>query len=237
MTRITSGLVAALCIGAWGLPARADDPTPTPAPGTAPAPATADGARAPTPAAPVVSVPTFENKTCPIMGKPASKALFVDTEKGRLYVCCPPCVGKIKADLDRAYSAAYPVLRKAGNTVDPVTGEAIGDKPVLITLQGYEVALANEGNTKRAQANAQIVLVKALDPKVVDLGNETDPTTGVAVVDNAFVLVDKDLIHLSSPKSVEAVRKDPEKARKAAKESAAKVAEAREKEKAKSSGK
>src|SRR5207237_6633349 len=126
-------------------------PTPAPAPAapTAPAPL------------PVVTVPTFENSTCPIMGRPASKALFTDTEFGRVYVCCPPCIKKIQVDAERACKAAYPVVKKAGNTVDPVTGAVIGDKPVLIRLQGYEIALASEDSVKRARANAQITLTKA----------------------------------------------------------------------------
>src|SRR5204863_8542795 len=109
------------------------------------------------------------------------KVLFTDTEKGRIYVCCRPCVAKIKADPERAYAAAYPVVKKAGNTVDPLTGEAIGDKAVTITLQGYEIALAGPEDVKPARASAQIVLVKALDPKVVDVGNGTDPGTGAPV--------------------------------------------------------
>lgn len=181
---------------------------------------------APAPA-PVVKVPTYENKTCPIMGKPSSKALFTDTDFGRVYVCCIPCVPKIKLDPAKAVAAAYPVVKKAGNTVDPVTGEKLGGKPFVITLQGFEIALASEQNAKRARANAQIVLSKALNPKVVDVGNGTDPITGAPVVDNLFVLVDNDLIHLSAATSVEQVRRDPEKARKAAKEIAAREAAAR----------
>lgn len=180
-------------------------------------------------AAPVVSVPTFENKTCPIMGKPSSKALFTDTDYGRVYVCCPPCIKKIQADALRATQAAYPVLHKAGNTTDPVTGAKIGDKPVLITLQGHEIALASEASVKPARANAQIVLTMVLKPDVVDVGNRTDPVTGKPVVDNAFVLIDKHLVRLSGPEVVEAVRKDPAAALKAAKEIAAKEAEARAK--------
>ncbi len=189
----------------------------------------ADAEEAAPASAPVVSVPTFENKTCPIMGKPSSKALFTDTDYGRVYVCCPPCIKKIQADALRATQAAYPVLKKVGNTTDPVTGAKIGDKPVLITLQGNEIALASEESVKPARANAQIVLTKVLKPDVVDVGNRTDPITGKPVVDNAFVLIDKDLVRLSGPEVVEAVRKDPAAALKAAKEIAAKEAEARAK--------
>ena len=46
----------------------------------------------------VVSVPTFQNVNCPIMGKPSSTSLFVDTPMGRIYTCCPPCNAKIRRD-------------------------------------------------------------------------------------------------------------------------------------------
>lgn len=197
----------------------ADEPRPQPP--AAPAPAQ------PAPTQPAVTVPTYENKTCPIMGKPSSKALFTDTDFGRIYVCCMPCVPKIKADAERAAKAAYPVVKKVGNTVDPVTGTAVGEQPFLLTLQGYEIALASEQNAAKARANAQIVLTKALDAKVVDVGNATDPITGQPVADNLFVLVDKDLIRLSAATSVEKVKADPEAARKKAKEIAAREAEAR----------
>lgn len=192
----------------------------------------ADGPAPAAPPAPVVSVPTYANATCPIMGKPASKALFTDIDFGRVYVCCPPCIKKVQADPERASKAAYPVVKKAGNTVDPVTGEKVGDKPFLITLQGYEIALASEESAKVARANAQITITKALNPDVADVGNGTDPVTGLPVADNVFVLIDKDLVRLSAPGVVDAVRKDPEKARAAAKAIAAKEAEARARSKA-----
>lgn len=177
----------------------------------------------------VVTVPTYENATCPIMGKPSSKALFTDTDFGRIYVCCPPCMKKIQADAERAAKTAFPVVKQANNTVDPVTGAKIGDKPVLITLQGYEIALASEASVKPARANAQITITKAINPDVVDIGNQTDPVTGLPVVANAFVLIDRDLVRLSSPAVVEDVRRDPEKARAAAKAIAAAEAAARAK--------
>lgn len=36
--------------------------------------------------------------TCPIMKLAINKKLFVEYEGRRLYVCCPPCLGKVKAD-------------------------------------------------------------------------------------------------------------------------------------------
>jgi hypothetical protein len=211
--------LATVALVGWLSCARADEPAATP-----PAPAPAGR---PQPAAPVVSVPTFENKTCPIMAKPSSKALFTDTaEHGRIYVCCVPCVPRIQQDQERAYAAAYPTVRKVENAVDPLTGEAFGDDAATVSLQGYEIRVAPR-NVKRAQANAQVVLVKALRPKVVDVGNGTSPVSGKPVVDNAFALVDDDLIRLASPAEVEDVKRDPEKARRVAKEIAAKEAAAK----------
>ncbi len=172
-------------------------------------------------AAPAVSVPTFANATCPIMGKPASLKLFVDTEMGRMYVCCPPCMAKIKKDVATAYKVAYPTTKKAGNTVCPVTGKPLDDKAVTILLQGYEIGLSSADAIPAARADSQITLVKATNPKVVDVGNRTCPINGQPVVANAFALVGNDLIRLSSPAAVDEVRKDPAKALKAAKDIAA----------------
>lgn len=35
---------------------------------------------------------------CPVMGGEIDKALFVDYEGKRIYVCCDGCIGKIKKD-------------------------------------------------------------------------------------------------------------------------------------------
>ena len=172
-------------------------------------------------AAPAVTVPTFANATCPIMGKPASLKLFVDTEMGRMYVCCPPCIAKIKKDVANAFKVGYPTTKKVGNTVCPVTGKPLDDKAVTIVLQGHEIGLSSADVAAAARADSQITLVKATRPKVVDVGNRTCPINGQPVVANAFALVGDDLIRLSSPAAVEEVRKDPAKALKAAKDIAA----------------
>jgi len=172
-------------------------------------------------AAPAVTVPSFANATCPIMGKPASLKLFVDTEMGRMYVCCPPCMAKIKKDVATAYKVAYPTTKKAGNTVCPVTGKPLDDKAVTILLQGYEIGLSSADVIAAARADSQITLVKATNPKVVNVGDRTCPINGQPVVANAFALVGNDLIRLSSPGAVEEVRKDPAKALKTAKDLAA----------------
>ena len=70
-------------------------------------------------------VPRIANSTCPIMGKPASKLIHVDTRLGRIYVCCAPCIKKVRRDVERTYTAAYPTTKNAGNKVCPITKRKI----------------------------------------------------------------------------------------------------------------
>lgn len=207
LPRILAAVLASLALGAGA--GRAENP-----PAGAPA------------AAPAVTVPVTMNSTCPIMGKPASKALFAETPNGRIYVCCPPCIAKIQKDPERAYKAAYPVTKAAGNTVCPITDKPLGADAVAVVLQGYEVRVCATC-AEAARASSQVVLAKALDPRVTEVRNATCPVTGQPVTANAFCLVGTELIHLSSPKAVEEVRKDPARYLRAAKESAAREAAAR----------
>jgi hypothetical protein len=39
-----------------------------------------------------------EQTRCPVMGGKINKAQYVDVDGKRIYVCCPGCIGKIKAD-------------------------------------------------------------------------------------------------------------------------------------------
>ena len=163
----------------------------------------------PPPAAVAVEVPTFPNPTCPIMGKKVSMPLFVDTEAGRFYVCCKPCIKKIQANVPAAQQTAYPTTKVLPNTVCPVSGEAIGDDAVSVTLQGHSFQVCCAGCVETARADAQIVLTKLLVPGVVDIGNTTCPVTGTATARNAFAVVGTSLVRLSSPKAADAVAKDP----------------------------
>ena len=39
--------------------------------------------------------------TCPVMGGKINKAQYADVKGYRIYVCCPGCINKIKADPDK----------------------------------------------------------------------------------------------------------------------------------------
>jgi hypothetical protein len=160
-------------------------------------------------AAPRVEVPTFANATCPIMGKPVSMPLFVDTELGRFYLCCKPCSKKVLADVQAAHKTAYPVVQELKNTVCPVSGEAIGEHALDVTLQGYRLKLCCSGCVAAAREHSQVTLVKATRPQVADAGNMTCPVTGKPVAANAFVVIDGTIVHLAGPKVADDVAKDP----------------------------
>jgi YHS domain-containing protein len=39
--------------------------------------------------------------TCPVMGNPINKKLYVDYKGKRIYVCCSMCLGQVKADPEK----------------------------------------------------------------------------------------------------------------------------------------
>ncbi len=161
------------------------------------------------PPAPTVEVPTFANPTCPIMGKKVSMPLFVDSELGRFYVCCKPCYKKILADVQKAHQTAYPVVTDAKNTTCPISGEAIGELAVEVTLQGSRFKVCCQGCVAAARMHSQVTLAKVTRSGLVDVGNSTCPVTGKPVAANAFVLVDTDIVHLAEPKAADDIKKDP----------------------------
>jgi hypothetical protein len=170
---------------------------------------------------PPVEVPSFPNATCPIMGKKVSLPLFVDTELGRIYVCCKPCFKKIRANVPVAHKTAYPVVEELANPTCPVSGEPIGEDAVAVTLQGVRFRVCCEGCVAAAREHSQVVLTKLHRAKIVDVGNRTCPLSGKPVSPQAFVLVGEKLIHLAAPELAEQVAKDPQAARAKAEEIAA----------------
>lgn len=62
-------------------------------------------------------------KTCPIMGGAINKSQFVDVEGKRIYVCCPMCIEKVKADP----KAALKKLEELGETAEDAPKAAAPD--------------------------------------------------------------------------------------------------------------
>lgn len=169
-----------------------------------PVPATAPK-KAPLP----VEVPTFANANCPIMGKKVSMPLFVDTEVGRFYVCCKPCIKKILADVPAAQKTAYPTTKVLANKVCPASGEPIGEHAVPVTLQGHTFSVCCAQCVETVRRDSQVTLTRLLREGVVDVGNDVCPVSDQPVAPNAFALIGTSLVRLSSSKLVEDVAKDP----------------------------
>lgn len=186
----------------------------------------AQESRPATPPAATLTVPATPNPTCPIMGKPSSLKLFVDTAHGRVYTCCAPCNPKIKRTPDDLYRAAYPKVEKVGNTVCPVTGRPVPADAPTIVLQGREIALCCKDCVAAARDDAQRTLARALDPQLVDIGNDVDPTNGKPV-GNFVAVVSGKLIRFASTDAIEEARKDPAAALAKAEASAAAAAATR----------
>jgi len=159
-----------------------------------------------------VSVPSYANTNCPVMGKPVSSKLFTETDHGRIWICCKGCNKKIAADPEAAYKSAFPRTVKLDNAVCPVSGKKIEGEPTLLLLQGHEVRLHSKECVELARAESQLVLAKAVEPKLVDVGNVLCPITGKAVAANAFCVVGDRIVRLSAPDCVEQVKKEPKAA-------------------------
>lgn len=156
-----------------------------------------------------VTVPTFANATCPIMGKPISEKLYVETELGRIYVCCKACNEPILEDVGKAAQAAYPVIKRATNTVCPIMGDAIGRDSPTVTRQGIEIPVCCDECIAEVKMNDQIVLAKLANPTLIDLKNTVCPVTGEPIAANTFCVIGNHLVHLSATECIDRVKKDP----------------------------
>ena len=56
---------------------------------------------------------------CPVMNAPVNKALYVDHDGKRVYVCCKGCVGEVKKDPAKYIKQ----LEDAGVTLDKAPAE------------------------------------------------------------------------------------------------------------------
>ncbi|MBL8767598.1 MAG: hypothetical protein JNL94_09555 [Planctomycetes bacterium] len=163
------------------------------------------------PAEPAVefSVPEFANATCPIMGKPASASLFTDTEYGRIYVCCKPCIKKVRNQAEKSWKTAYPVVKPVANTECPITGKAVDAKVPAVTVQGSSISVCCSDCAPKVTASTQIALAKANDPKLVDLENRGCPITGEETDANTIAIIDGTIVRFATPKARSAAKADP----------------------------
>jgi hypothetical protein len=158
---------------------------------------------------PPVEVPIHPNSTCPIMGKPISTRLFVDTELGRFWVCCKACYVDIEADVRLAHQTAYPVVQRLELQTCPVTGEVLPEEPTTVILQGFEIPVCCPPCAAELRRESQRYLALLGNAELEDLANPLCPVSGEAVVANAYCTIGTVLVRLSSPLHLEAVQQDP----------------------------
>jgi hypothetical protein len=159
--------------------------------------------------APAAYVPVFANATCPIMGKPASTALFVDTAMGRIFVCCTPCNRKVLDDVEGAYKAAYPRADPVENATCPVSGRAVPEGAPTVQLQGTIFRICSEDCRAQAVLDSQIVLAKVRIPSLKDEANPRCPLTGLEAMRNVFIVIGDRIVRLSSRDCVDLALRDP----------------------------
>lgn len=164
------------------------------------------------PSGPVVETPSYPNKSCPIMGKPISARLFVDTKKGRFWVCCKACYEEILADVEIAHRAAYPRVVALNLKVCPVTDAPLPEAPHRVVVQGFDVPLCCKACEPDLLRDSQIHLALLANPKLVDLRNPRCPVTNEAVTANSFCTIDGVLVRLSSMRALDEVKADAAKA-------------------------
>ena len=172
-----------------------------------PAPAKPEGDK---PAAkPALVVPDFGNATCPIMGKPVSKSLYATTERGRIYVCCKPCIKKIEKDVEKAWKTAYPVVKPAENEACPLTSKPVDARVPRVELQSAAIALCCPKCEPKAKAATQVALAKAHDAKLVDLENRACPITGEEADVDTIGVIDGSIVRFAHRKARTEAEKDP----------------------------
>ena len=100
---------------------------------------------------------TVEQTVCPVMGGKINKALYIDANGKRIYMCCEGCINKLKADPAKYITklesqgitlASTPVEQ----TLCPVMGTKI-NKAVYVDADGKRIYLCCKGCVDKVTAN------------------------------------------------------------------------------------
>ena len=128
-------------------------------------------------AAPKAEMPFYGNTKCPYSGKAIKKQHFVSKGKERIYLCCSRCVKKAKTEVDKLYALAYPKseLQKLSLKACPLTHKKLGEKPVLVTWQGYQIPVCCKRCAKGFLRRPNRNLTIALHPELKVVGNKMCP--------------------------------------------------------------
>lgn len=84
---------------------------------------------------------TLKNQTvCPVMGNKIDSTVYTDIQGQRVYLCCPACSKKLKADPDKYFkkAAEQGVLFQNVQKSCPISGDKI-DSTIHIDYQGRRI--------------------------------------------------------------------------------------------------
>jgi YHS domain-containing protein len=83
---------------------------------------------------------------CPVLGGEIDSTAYTDIQGQRVYLCCPMCSEKLKADPDKYFKKAAEegILFENIQTTCPVSGEKLEDKSVYTDYEGRRVVFCCE---------------------------------------------------------------------------------------------
>ena len=128
---------------------------------------------------------TKPQTTCPVMGGKINKDLHVDHEGRRIYVCCPGCFPKLKADpakYIRKLEAEGITLAKATTpqTTCPVTGKKISKK-LYVDHQRKRIYVASR-RARRTVKKDPAKYIKQIEAQGITLDEAVNPQTSCPIM-------------------------------------------------------
>lgn len=101
-------------------------------------------------------------KTCPVMGNPINKDIYVDYEGQRVYFCCPACKKTFLEDPEKYFR----VMMKNGEYADslqekcPIMGNPVNEGSEAVTFPGRKVYICCPGCAGKVKENKEAAFEK-----------------------------------------------------------------------------
>lgn len=162
---------------------------------------------------------TVEQTVCPVMGGKINKALYVDANGKRIYVCCKGCIDKVKAEpskyIKKLEAQGITVARTpVEQTLCPVMGGKI-NKALYVDSGGKRIYMCCEGCIDKLKADPA-KYIKKLESQGITLASTPVeqtlcPVKGTKINKAVYVDADGKRIYLCCKGCVDKVKADPSK--------------------------
>jgi len=150
---------------------------------------------------------------CPIMGESIDFNVFTDTDKGRVYFCCPACIKKYTAKPDKyadQVKAQQEALHKlpAVQVSCPFSGDPV-DPKAIVEHEGHKIGFCCEKCAAKFQKEPAKYMDKlagafTYQTKCPISNHKIDPKVSVKAPGG-------ETVYLCCPKCVDVFQKDPAK--------------------------